>query len=157
MNISLTVDLPLVRAILMEPDIWERAAEDCVDKETFYPRTDLYNMWLLCEDDEDVIGLILVHTDTSVSVKIHPYLRKNHRHEGRKMMAEFYKWFIDNTKAEKVSVSIPEYEKRVINFSKKVGFTDEGINRLSYRKNGHLFNLHNLGITRQEIEDRING
>lgn len=157
MIIEPTLDMELVRNILFEPEIWERAAEDGIDKESFYPGTDNMAIWLLCIEDEQIIGIILLHTDTTVSVKIHPYLLKTHREKGRIMMAAFYKWFLENTedKINKINTSIPEFYKKVINFAKKVGFRKEGVNRDSYLKDGQLYGQQNLGITRTEIEEYL--
>jgi RimJ/RimL family protein N-acetyltransferase len=73
-------------------------------------------------------------------------------------MKEFYEWVLENTedRINKINVSIPENDKRVINFAKKVGFKKEGLNRDSYMKNGTIYAQQNLGITRSEIEDYIN-
>jgi RimJ/RimL family protein N-acetyltransferase len=155
MDISVTLDMQMVRDILMEPDIWERAAEDGVDKESFYPGTDAFSIWLLCLEENEAIGIILVHTDTSVSVKMHPYLRKKHRQKGRAMMKAFYEWMLESTDTNKINVTIPECEQKVINFAKKVGFKKEGLNRDSYQKNGQLYGQQNLGITRHEIEEYL--
>lgn len=169
MRLELCLDMALVKRIMTEPDIWERAAEDGVDADKWYPGTNEMTIWLLCVEDDGIgengqlidnnkiIGIILVHTDNSVSVKIHPYLRSKHREKGRSMMKEFYKWFLANTKEDcnKINVSIPTYHTRVINFAKKVGFQKEGINRDSYQKGGQLYGQQNLGITRKEIGEYL--
>jgi RimJ/RimL family protein N-acetyltransferase len=151
--------MELVRAIMTEPEIWDRASEDGIDQETWYPGTDGFSIWLLCVEDNTPIGVILLHTDNSTTLKMHPYLRKAHRTRGRDMMKEFYEWVLENTedRINKINVSIPENDKRVINFAKKVGFKKEGLNRDSYMKNGTIYAQQNLGITRSEIEDYING
>jgi len=164
MDLSLTVDMELVRAIMTEPDIWERCAEDGVEMETWYPGYDSMTAWLLCVEDEDIIGVILMHTDTNVSIKTHPYLRKEHREKGRKMMKAFYEWVLENTDVMKVNVTIPIDhvtipidQNIVVNFAKKVGFQKEGKSRLSYLKEGKLIDLQHLGITRTEIEAYLDG
>ena len=157
-DIQMTTDMELVRSILVEPDIWERAAEDGIDQDTWYPGYNSMTAWLLCIEDDDVIGVILLHTDTAVSLKMHPYLRKEHRQKGRVMMASFYKWLLENTELEtvnKINTVIPEYQKKVINFAKKVGFHKEGVSRESCRKNGQLYGQQNMGITRKEIEEYL--
>ena len=154
-DIQMTTDMLLVKSILIEPDIWERAAEDGIDQETYYPGYDSMTVWLLCVENEEIVGIILLHTDNSVSLKMHPYLRAEHRQKGRIMMEAFYKWVLKNTKTRKINVSIPEDEKKVINFAKKVGFKKEGFNRDSYLKDGQLYGQQNLGITRNEIEEYL--
>lgn len=154
-----TVDMKLVKSIMTEPEIWERASEDGTDPVSWYPGTDAFTVWLLCLEDGEPIGIILIHTDNSVSLKIHPYLRTEHRTKGRLMMGAFYEWFLNSTqdKVNKINVSIPVNQQKVINFAKKVGFQKEGLNRDSYLKNGKLYGQQNLGITRNEIEGYLNG
>ena len=159
LNVEMTTDMELVRAIITEKDIWDRAAEDGIDQDTWYPGYDSMTAWLLCIEEDEVVGVILMHTDTSVSIKIHPYLRKEHREKGRIMMKAFYEWILENgqDKIAKVSVIIPENQQKVINFAKKVGFKKEGLNRDSYLKNGQLYGQQNLGITRNEIRGYLDG
>lgn len=159
MIVDLTTDMELVRAIMTEPDIWERAAEDGVEQDTWFPGYDAMTAWLLCIEDDDIVGVILMHTDTSVSIKMHPYLRKEHRQKGRVMMKAFYEWVLEDTqsKMQKISVTIPINQAKVINFAKKVGFQKEGVNRDSYLKDGQLYGQQNLGITRSEIEVFLDG
>lgn len=159
MTIEPTVDMGLVRSIVIEPDIWERIAEDGIEKDDFYPGTDAFTIWLLCIEESEIVGIILVHTDNSISVKIHPYLKSKYREKGRIMMKSFYKWFLENTddKVNKVNTVIPEFHKKVINFAKRVGFKKEGVNRESFRKDGKIYGQQNLGITRTEIGAYLNG
>jgi len=152
MDLTVTTDMELVRAIMTEPDIWERAAEDGVEMETWYPGYDSMTAWLLCIENESIVGVILMHTDTSVSIKMHPYLRKEHRSKGRDMMRSFYEWFLKNTDSNKINVTIPINQRKVVNFSLKVGFKKEGICRQSHMKGGELHDIQHLGITRSEIE-----
>lgn len=157
-RIENTIDMDLVKAIVTEPEIWERAS-DGLSKEEFYPGYDSMTCWLLCIENDTPIGVILLHTDNSASLRMHPYLRAQFREKGRIMMKAFYEWLIASTKDEvnKVIVSIPETHKKVINFAKKVGFKTEGFNRESYRKDGKLYGQQNLGITRNEIIQYLAG
>lgn len=158
-KIELATDMDQVREIVIQPDIWERISEEGIEPEDFYPVNDNFTGWFLCLEENEPIGIILVHTDNSISIKMHPYLRSKHREKGRIMMKAFYTWFLENTekKVNKINVSIPIFHKRVINFAKKVGFKKEGVNRDSYRKDGQLYGQQNLGITRNEIEEYLDG
>ena len=91
MDISVTTDMELVKSIIFIPEIWNRAAEDGIDKERYEPYCDEMRGWLVCRKGDDITGIILVHYDTSTSLKIHPYLKKEFRFLGRDMMKEFYK------------------------------------------------------------------
>ena len=159
MNVIKTENMELVREIMMEPEIWDRASEDGMDQDKWFPGFHDLCVWLLCLEEEDVIGVILLHHDNTTTLKLHPYLRLAHRQKGREMINESYKWILANTpeSINKLIVSIPENQRKVINFSKKVGFTKEGINRDSYRKDGKIWSQQNMGITRSEIQERVYG
>jgi len=158
-ELSLTTDMELVRAVMTEKDIWDRAAEDGVEQDDWFPGYDSMTAWLLCVEDDNIIGVILMHTDTSVSIKMHPYLRTEYRQKGREMMRVFYEWVLENAQSQinKISVTIPFNQAKVINFAKKVGFKKEGINRQSYLKDGKLIDMQNLGITPREVEVFLDG
>jgi len=156
MNIEPTFNMDQVKEILMIPEVWERAAEDGADKETYYPGFDAMCGWLICKEDEDIVGLIYIHNDNTTSVKIHPYILPNHRGSGRQMMFSFYRWVVNKCpNVLKVLVAVPTCYKRVYKFAKKVGFIEEGINRKSYIKNGELYDQWNLGLTKDEIKRLI--
>jgi len=148
-----TTDMDLVKSILIIPEIWEQAAEDGVEQDDYYPGYDSLSAWLLCEIDDEPIGLIYVHNETLCSINIHPYLKHKFKRKGRDMMIEFFKWFLTlPDKLCKVNVSIPSSRRIVYNFAKRVGFKDEGINRMSFLKDGDICDQYQLGLTRNEIK-----
>lgn len=149
-----TEDLELIKEIVTDPEIWERFAEEGVDKETFYPFIDSGTGWLLCISEDDICGIILAHIETSCSITIHPYLRKKHRGKGRDMMTSLFKRFVEQDDSEfvKINAVIPDCYKSTQNFAKRVGFTEEGTSRSSYRKDGNVYDRRYYGITRKEIE-----
>lgn len=140
-----------VKAFVSQEELWE-CEDDLVNKEDFYPSNDNLSQWLYCLDNGKIIGMILVHYDTSVALKMHPYMLRAHRDKGREMMKVFYKHFLNLPGyINKLNVSIPVTHKKVLNFARKVGFKDEGINRESYYKNGKYHDLVNMGLLRSEI------
>jgi RimJ/RimL family protein N-acetyltransferase len=152
-RLSHTTDMILVKAIMTDNVIWDESTEDNMNKDLFSPGYDGLSGWLLCEINGNIAGLILVHHDNNTTIKIHPYLFNEYRKYGRKMMIEFFKWFLKLDKTiKKVIVSIPFNRRIVYNFAKKVGFKDEGINRKSYFKNGETHDQWLLGLTKKEIK-----
>ena len=156
LTVNNTTDMDLVKNMLFVPEVWDRAAEDGVSKESYEPSYDGMTVWLECKKDDEVIGIILVHVDTSAALKIHPYLLKKYRFLGREMMEKLYEWFLSLPEnINKIITVIPENQRKVYNFAKKVGFKDEGFNRESYMKNGKVYGQWYLGITRNEIEEHL--
>ena len=155
MDIGITEDMDLIESIIKDPEIWERASEDNIGSDTFKPMYDDYCHWLICRDNHTIIGIIYIHSETSVSFDMHIYTIKEHRKKGKEMTLLFFKWFLEKTNANKLNASIPVFYPEVINFALNVGFKEEGLNRESYAHNGLIHDQQNLGITRKEIEDLI--
>jgi hypothetical protein len=148
-----TTDMNIVKSLLVTPEIWEQAAEDGVNKDDYYPAYDNLSAWLLCELDDEIIGLIFIHNESLCSINMHPYLKRKYKRKGRDMMIAFFNWFLTLPAGIcKVNVSIPFNRKIVYNFAKRVGFKDEGINRMSYLKGGVNHDQYQLGLTRDEIK-----
>lgn len=152
-KLHLTYNPNEIKCILSNPDIWERFS-DGAELDGFEPMVGGNHQWLIVERDGAVIGIIYLIVETSCAVGIHPYLFKPERWHGREMMRAFYCWFLDNVNQEcvKINATIPTCYQSAINFARKVGFVDEGVSRLSYRKGGKLFDRVILGITRGEVE-----
>ena len=146
-----TQDMAKVKAFMIQPEVWERASEDYEELTDFYPHNDDLSVWLECLDEKALIGMVLVHHDNSTTLRIHPYMTS--KTKGRDMMKELFGWvLLLPDQIQKIIVSIPTCHRIAYNFAKKVGFIDEGINRLSYTKGGELYDQWNLGLTRKEIE-----
>lgn len=153
-RVNYTTNMDAVREILLIPEVWERAAEENIDPQSYYPGYDDLNAWLVVMEDDKAIGVILVSRETQIAVRMHPYMLPEHMTKGREMMKAFYKWFM-NTGFQKVNVTIPMTDKKLYNFAKKVGFEDEGVNRQSYLRDNETFDQWNLGATKQEIGERL--
>ena len=153
MIVNPTFDMGLVHRLIQDDEIWNTMAEDGISKEVFYPSFDSMSCWLLAKDGDEVIGVVLIHNDNSKSIKIHPYILPEHKGKGKPMAKAFYKWLVENCKGiAKVIITIPFCYKRVYLFAKVAGFIDEGINRMSYCKDGKMYDQWNLGLTIDEIE-----
>lgn len=155
LSIKVAENMDTVRDILRDPYIWERASDGNVLMDTYEPTTSSSNVWLLVNDFDRNIGIILMHTESNTAIRIHTYLLEGHVKSSRNMMIELYRWVIKNIKPsiEKINVTIPMFNRMMYNLAKKVGFVDEGVNRHSYRKDGEVFDQWNLGITTKEINE----
>lgn len=152
-----TTDMNLVRSFMILPEIWDVSVEDGINKDNFYPGCDEFSGWLLCEIDNEVAGLILVHNDNMTTIKVHPYMLKKYRQHGREMMKEFFKWFLESTncRINKVVVSIPSCRKIVCNFARRIGFKFEGANKASYSYRGQIYDQLCFGLTKDQIKELL--
>ena len=149
-SLSQTFDLSLVKKIMSNKDIWERASDE-VDIDDYQPSVD--DIWLLVLSDLDIVGIIEIHGTSSCCVDFHPYLKKKNRSKCRIMMAELYTWFVEYMPINyvKMNTTIPTCFMSAINAAKKTGLTHEGTCRKSYIRDGELYDRYYLGITREEM------
>lgn len=156
-TMALTSDMHTIREIMIQPSVWDRLTEDGMGKENYMPEMTKKRGWLMVKDDDSPIGAIIIDTETSTSISIHPYLIGDKRALGRDMMQKFYEWFLENIKDTviKINVKVPKCHKIVYNFAKNVGFKYEGTTRQGFRKYGKIHDQWNLGITRDEIQEYL--
>ena len=151
-----TDNMSVIVRILSHDDLWERFS-DGVEFKDYTPSNGEQERWLLIYNDNDIVGVIYVYCESTCSIGFHPYMLKKYRRYGREMVKKFYKWFLENLPESyvKINVAIPECFKSTVNFALKVGFTQEGINRNSYKYNDTIYNKIALGITRGEINSWV--
>lgn len=117
---------------------------------------DLVNeCWLGILKDGEYAGFFRIAQITSVLFECHVCILKEHRGESDKYAYKAYEWILENLEAEKLILSIPEFNKAAITYAKKIGFVNQGYNCNSYKREGKLCAMLNLGITKKEMGDMI--
>jgi len=148
-----TFDDDAVSKIITHPAIWKTVAEEGQLQEDFNPDCE-GDCWLLLEADEGNIGVYNIHPHNSVTLEIHahvlPEFRKKYAFESGDLTLN---WIMSEApeRYQKVIAQIPSCYQNVIDFTLGHGFVKEGINRLSDRVDGVLYDQWLLGITRTEI------
>lgn len=147
------VDMQALKDFISIPEVWENIHDADGLPKDFMPLNTPESVWLLCVIEEEIVGVIYLHHDNSYTLKLHPYILKEHRKESRNIMFKFYEWFLDSIPEQviKLIVSIPTTHKKVINFARKIGFQLEGNNKKSYIWNDMVFDQLNFGLTRDEM------
>lgn len=125
----------------------------CEDEVSAYIPDVVNENWVVLSDNE-LIGLYRLHQLGSVTHQIHamilPDKRKEYAKESGRVILQ---WCLDNLDFKKLIAEIPAKYMNVYHFTKGQGFKDEGINRMSFMKDGELWDKYNLGMTRQEVEE----
>lgn len=141
-----------VDAILREPELFERIAEDGQgdDYETPFDGHQCYMMIL---KDDEAVGVWNLYPVNTVTLNIHCNLLKEHRHLGIDASMLILEYFLTDCpkQYEKLNAEIPVIYPEVYYHTKKFGFVDEGINRKSIMKNSVLVDQWRLGITKDEV------
>ncbi len=152
-----TYDKNLIKGVMFT--LWDVAAEDCMTVNEFEPDVN-DDCWVEMIADGECAGVYHLHALNSCTLKIHaqmlPEFRKEYSLDSGRAILQ---WIIDNTddSYQKVVAEVPTIYQNVIKFVIANGFKLEGINRLSYRKSGIIYDQCLMGITRPEIEEFLNG
>ena len=142
-----------VEEIFNDPELFGRIAEDNPEQKPFEAdiESDRYMMII---KDEQTIGAWCLYPSNRSTLNIHCNILVEYRHYGKEAGRLILKWFVEDCPEmyQKLNAEVPTTYPEVYHFTKRHGFTDEGINRLSTRKQGQLVDQWRLGITRDEAE-----
>lgn len=157
MKIQRTYDKDLIESVIFRDDIFDCISEDGFSKDEFFIDFDS-NIFLLVSVGKEVAGIYILESKSSSTMEIHANIFKEYRSQySIEISKEVLKWFIDNTDKIKLTASVPVKYMNVVSFCIKNGFSVEGCNRMSYVKNGVVYDQVNLGSTRSEIRSFIDG
>ena len=143
-------------SVLVNDELFDRIAEDGHEPSDHKPyEKDCY---LLIKNDEVVIGVWFLEPENSTTLNIHCNILKEHRAHGKEAGKLILKWFVEDApeQYQKLNAEIPFTYPEVYHYTKKYGFKNEGVNRLSVMKKGELVDQWRLGITRTEIKEGEN-
>lgn len=142
-----------VEVIIKEPEIFERIAEDGHELNNYTISMD--NCYMLMKYDDKTIGVWCLYPANRSTLNIHCNILEEHRHHGKESAKLILEWFVNECpeQYQKLNAEIPMIYPEVYHYTKHQGMRDEGINRLSIRKQGQLVDQWRLGITRDEVKD----
>ena len=98
--------------------------------------------------EETGSALLIGHWKNDVTIEVHINVIPEFRHNAKEFAGLAVQWLWDNTRCQKLVAEIPEIFPDVINFTKKFGFKPEGVNSLSYMRNGVLYDQYYFGLVR---------
>ena len=94
-----------IKAFMLKDEVWFTFCDDSSDKEEYQPPFGSRAVWLDIIVDDDFAGMVLVENDNLSTLKVHPYLLKQHR----KHVREFFNRSITITSGNRC----PAYNKKV--------------------------------------------
>ena len=146
-----------VESVLKDTELFNRIAEDGHILEEYKIPFDGHQCYMLIILGDKTIGVWNLYPINTVTLNIHCNILKEFRGYGKEAGRLILEWFANKAPAQykKLNAEIPVIYPEVYHFTKGFGFKDEGINRLSIKKNGALVDQHRLGITRDEVKELI--
>jgi len=145
--------MELITSFMMLPEIYDRAAEDGGNKNPIFSYGDK-EAWLVVTSGSELIGVINILLENGVSAEFHPYLLLSHKRKIYTVIKLLLEWYNKKMPPEivKLNAQMPTYKTGLYKVAMRLGFTDEGLNRMSYKKNGVIYDRFRLGITREEMK-----
>jgi len=140
-----TFDYDLIMDIMTHPDIYPYISDDgSPSQEDFSPiqSDDIY--YLICE-----AGLFMYHPHNCITVEVHSCVLPEYRGKSVAYAKASVEWMFENTKYRKVITQVPSYNKRALVYAQKAGLEIEGTNRMSFMKNGKIYDQTILGVVCQ--------
>ena len=153
-----TFDAGLVKSILTIPQIWMAITEDDVEPADFEPDMN-GELWILLKAEGEPVAIFNLHSHNRTTAEIHAHVIPEHRKQYSKAAGTAALQFIymNYPVIQKINAIIPVIYKNVRYYTEGFGFKLEGIDRLSYTKDGNVINRWTLGITRDEIRGYLRG
>ncbi|HOK45864.1 MAG TPA: GNAT family protein [Bryobacteraceae bacterium] len=144
--------LDIVRLVMTEPSVWRGITDDtCPPAESFRPLALPSIQYVLAFDDEELLGLWMLAWQNGVTIDIHTCLLPSGRGprglEAAKRLAE---WIWENTRCQRITTSVPAYNRLALRFAERAGMTRFGVNEKSFLKHGKLHDQILLGLSRPE-------
>ena len=145
------INTSIVKHLLSDPELFGRFTEGEKDYDSYIVPPGKY---LGIFTGDKLIGFWGIESETGTTVGIHCNVLKRHRsysmEVGHYFVAYMFKTY---PHVMKLNAKIACMYKDVYTFTKKFGFKDEGIDRLSFMKGDTLHDRHCLGLTREEYEN----
>jgi len=146
LNIFRTTDVARIKGVLCDEWIFDRISEDGVAVDNY--SVDI-NDAIIYLTDNDLTGLFIIHPVNGITQECHTQVLN------REKAFEFTKscidWVWENTGTMKLVAQIPEIYPDVCRFAEKQGFEREGVNKMSYLKNGEIHSQYYYGLARPEV------
>lgn len=150
MRFERTEDPVLVRQIVTHEAIYPYVTDDnAPSAQDCHPPMHKDLLYLLCRDEDALLGMWLFVPSNSVTWEVHTYLLPDHGwRKGRQAARECAAFIWANTGCQRLWTVVPEFNRAALMFAKSAGFKPFGINERSFLKGGKLYNQTCLGLSR---------
>ena len=138
-------DFDLIDSIIKDVELFDRISEDGVDPDEY--QINQGSVYYLIYKGDEVAGVWDLHHVNSAMVQIHANILQQHRDcamDAGRLIVEVFA----ESSYQKMVAEIPFLYPDVYHYTKKFGFVDEGVNRLSIMKKGHIISQWRLGLTK---------
>lgn len=143
-------DAERVNAILRDPAVWAHIADDfSTDPDTFdaAPLLAVDALYILMPDENSVF---IFNAWNTVCWEVHSnVLPASRGPKAVKLTSAVRDWMFQNTKCRKIVTHVPVFNRPALALAIRSGMVREGVNRLSFLKDGVLHDQIILGLCKE--------
>jgi RimJ/RimL family protein N-acetyltransferase len=133
-----THDMCFVASVYTLPRVWPWIGDDYAPEPwTFQPNNDPRIVYLFCREEE-LVGLFTFLPQNTVCWEGHIILLPRRKTRGHVILRGALDWMFENTSAQRITGSIPAYNRLTVKLVQRAGMTQFGVNPKSFQKNGRL-------------------
>lgn len=146
-----TQDLRLVRSIICHRRVYPHLTDDHSPAvEDYQPPAHYW--YILAFDGEELLGLWALEPRNAVTAEIHTALLPGHGfRRARTAARELARWIFANTTVRRITTSVPDSNRIAGKFAIDAGMREFGRNKLSYLKNGKLWDQVEYGLSPEDL------
>jgi RimJ/RimL family protein N-acetyltransferase len=150
--IERTSDINTIKSVVCHKDIYDFISDDYSPCAADYePFIDDSVYWLLIKDNSKLCGLFMAHQINGITCEVHTcVLPESRGNQTADYTSKLFDWIFSHTHYKKVITHVPSFNPRALLLAEKSGMSIEGVNRLSFMKNNHIYDQYSLGKTYQE-------
>lgn len=144
-------DVDLIKSILIQPGIWEHCTDDSApSQEDFTPIEHPLAFHIVPYEEDTPLGVFFIHQNNAILWEIHVSLLPICRGKDAERAAKLaIQWVFDNTPCLKLMTWIPTSNAHAVCLAANIGMVQEGVNRNSFKKNDHIYDMVLFGIAKR--------
>lgn len=148
-----TFDYELVKRIVTHPRIYPHVADDFAAKPEDWQATENDSIWyVLAKECAEVLGLFIFIPQYAICWDVHTCLLPlSYGAKAKEAGKGIIEWIWANTPCLRITTVVPEYNRLALKFAQASGLICFGVNPKSYMKNGKLWNLIQLGLSKPDL------
>ncbi len=151
LRLTRSTDSALIKRVITHPRVYPHVTEDSAPEPEAFSVSEAVKHpnvhFLTAYDQDELLGLFMVHQHNGVMYEVHTCLLPNAWGErATKAGKALISWVFENTSCEKLITLVPEGNTLALRFAKRCGLRLEGLITKSYRKGGRLLNQSLLGV-----------
>jgi len=145
-------DPVLIKKTITNPSVYPHVSDDMSPApEDFSPVIDDGIFYVTATRDGEYKGLFMLHPINGVTLEVHTCLLPSARGAAYVYAKRLLSWVWENTAAMRVVTQVPANNRLARKLALAAGMTEYGLNPQSFMKDGMLYDIHLLGISREDL------